>query len=139
MTCGRCWIVVAALLGASGVTLGAYHAHGLDQRLSVRGLPISEIEEQMHNCDVAVRYQMFHALALLGIGLLARSGASRLVHVSGALFLAGVVGFSGGLYLMVFTGNAIHWAIVPSGGLLLIVAWVMLAIAMVLQPKKRET
>jgi uncharacterized membrane protein YgdD (TMEM256/DUF423 family) len=126
-------------LGASAVTLGAYHAHGLDQWLAGKGLPVSEIEDQMHNCDVAVRYQMVHALALIGIGLLARTGSSRLVHAAGFLFLLGLIGFSGGLYLMVFAGTSIHWAIVPSGGLLLIVAWVVLAIAMLLQPRKRES
>ena len=138
MNSGRWWIVVAALLGASAVTLGAYHAHGLEKWLEDRGLESGEVDKQMRNCDVAVRYQLVHALALLGIGLLAGSGASRLVHASAALVLLGVVGFSGGLYVMVFAGQAIHWAIVPSGGLLLIVGWVMLAIAMLLPLKKRE-
>jgi uncharacterized membrane protein YgdD (TMEM256/DUF423 family) len=122
-------------LGASAVTLGAYHAHGLEKWLAGRGLATDKVQEQMHNCDVAVRYQMVHALALLGIGLLARGGISRLVHVSGTLFLLGVVGFSGGLYLMVFAGTSIHWAIVPGGGLLLIVAWFVLALAALLPSK----
>jgi uncharacterized membrane protein YgdD (TMEM256/DUF423 family) len=57
--------------------------------------------------------------------------ARWLLHCTAGLFLGGIVLFSGGLYLIVFTGKLIHWAIVPSGGLLLMAAWLLLAIVAV--------
>jgi uncharacterized membrane protein YgdD (TMEM256/DUF423 family) len=121
------WIVIAGVLGASGVLLGAYHAHGLEKMLASQQLDVTEINKRMDQCAVAVRYQMIHALGLVCVGLLAGRG-SRRYSTSGTLFTVGTVLFSGGLYLNVFTGNMIHWAIVPSGGLLLAAAWVALAV-----------
>ena len=125
----KLWILVAGLLGATGVTLGAYHAHGLEKALAARGLEGDEIDQQMHNCEVAVRHQMYHALALLGIGLLATQRGGGALNSAGSLFVMGVLLFSGGLYAMVFAGHMLHWAIVPSGGLLLIMGWLSLMIA----------
>ena len=125
--------MLAGLLGASGVAIGAYHAHGLEKRLTRQGFDRQQIDDQLHQCDTGVRYQMYHALALLAVGVLlaVRSGAA--LHVAGALFVLGVLLFSGGLYWMVFFENRVHWAIVPSGGLLLVSGWLALAIA-ALQP-----
>jgi uncharacterized membrane protein YgdD (TMEM256/DUF423 family) len=86
----------------------------------------------MRNCDVAVKYQMYHALAIFGIGLLlARS--PRIVAVLGsiaaAVMLLGVAGFSGGLYAMVFDIAKLHWSIVPLGGGLMILGWLVLGAA----------
>lgn len=124
----RIWLFSAAVLGASGVALGAYHAHGLKEVLAERVSETDEVDKRMDNCETAVRYQMYHALALLGVGAIGLFCARRGLTVAGILFTLGVAGFSGGLYLHVFTGNFIHWSIVPAGGLLLIVAWVALAI-----------
>jgi uncharacterized membrane protein YgdD (TMEM256/DUF423 family) len=128
----KAWIIVAALLGASAVAVGAYHAHGLEKSLTKHGVNAAEVAKQMHNCEVAVKYQMYHALAILGIGiLLTRSGrAGTIVGSSAALLmLLGVAGFSGGLYAMVFDIAHLHWAIVPLGGLLMILGWLALGIA----------
>ena len=128
----RVWILCAALLGASGVTLGAYHAHGLEGKLKKSGLSESEVVKRMDNCRTAVQYQMYHVTGLLAVGLLAVWQSSKLLNTTGVLFLLGVAGFSGGLYLMVFTGNMVHWAIVPSGGLMLICAWLSLGVSVCL-------
>ena len=128
----KAWIIVAALLGAGAVAIGAYHAHGLEKSLAKRGLDAAEVAKQMHNADVAVKYQMYHALAIFGIGsLLTRSGrAGTIVGSSAALLmLLGVAGFSGGLYAMVFDLARLHWAVVPVGGLLMILGWLALGIA----------
>jgi len=124
----RIWIVVAALLGACGVSVGAYHAHGLQKTLE-KSYTEEEVTKKMDNCETAVRYQMYHVAALLAVGILGFSQRSRVLHVAGVFLILGVVGFSGGLYLIVFADNMIHWAIVPSGGLLLILGWVLLAVA----------
>jgi uncharacterized membrane protein YgdD (TMEM256/DUF423 family) len=87
------------------------------------------VDEKMGFCETAVRYQMYHVAALLSVGLLSLWRRTRLLHIAGFVLLSGVVGFCGGLYLMVFAGRSVHWAIVPSGGLLLIVGWAVLAAA----------
>ena len=122
------WIMIAGFFGASGVMLGAYHAHGLEKMLASQQLDPIDIAERMDQCAVAVRYQMIHALGLACVGLLAVRSGSRSYTVSGTLFAVGTVLFCGGLYLNVFTGNMVHWAIVPSGGLLLATAWLAMAV-----------
>ncbi|MCA9269540.1 MAG: DUF423 domain-containing protein, partial [Planctomycetales bacterium] len=116
---GKIWIATAALLGAAAVALGAYHAHGLESSLAKRGLEAAEVAKQMHNCETAVRYQMFHALAMLGVGSLLLRGPSLMLSLAAGMMLAGVIGFSGGLLAMVFSIAKLHWSIVPLGGLLL--------------------
>ena len=125
----RIWIICGAILGATGVSIGAHHAHGLEKRLHEQGLSDEEVHKRMTDCETAVRYQMYHALALLAVGLLAARDRHRLTDITGVSFTLGVLGFSGGLYLIVFSGHIIHWAIIPGGGLLLIVGWIFLAIS----------
>lgn len=122
------WILAASLLGASGVALGAYHAHGLEKSLSDRSLTPEVVGQRMDQCETAVGYQMVHALALLAVGLLAGRPNSRRFRATGWLMLVGTILFSGGLYLIVFAGEAIHWSIVPLGGLCLIAGWVALGV-----------
>lgn len=123
------WIVLAAILAATAVGVGAHHAHGLESNLVKRALDADAIAKQMHNCDVAVKYQMYHALAILGIGLLAMRKQSWLLCLATSAMLVGVAGFSGGLYAMVFDIAKLHWSIVPLGGLLMILGWIMLSAA----------
>jgi len=120
-------LLLAALLGASGVALGAYHAHGLEKMLQKREISAEKMTKTMDNCETAVRYQMLHALAVLGIGAIVASRPSRILMAAVGMFALGVAMFSGGLYLIVFAQNGIHWAIVPLGGLTLIIAWLLTA------------
>ena len=124
----RAVLFLAGLLGAVGVTVGAYHAHGLEKALTKRGLDPSELQRQLNNCGIAVRYTMYHALALLGIGLLKLCNTSKLLSFSVSAILTGWLLFCGGLFAMVAGFNQ-HWAIVPTGGLALIVGWSCLAFA----------
>lgn len=131
----RIWIIVGAISAAAAVGLGAYHAHGLKKRLEGRELPAETVVQKLHDFEVGVRYQMSHALALIFIGLIARQcssqggwGPSRGVQAAGWLFVLGTLLFSGCLYVPVLTGLKLHWALVPSGGLALILGWVVLAI-----------
>ena len=136
----RVCLLLAALIGASGVGLGAYHAHGLEKWLSDQAASPKDVEKRMHNCEVAVRYQMYHALALALLGLTSlQSPMRRLAATSAAVFVLGMTCFSGGLYWMVFTGTVGHWAIVPFGGLMLILAWLMFGVtALGLRPGERH-
>jgi uncharacterized membrane protein YgdD (TMEM256/DUF423 family) len=107
--------------------VGAYHAHGLQSYLQQVAVA-DQVAGRMERAHTAVVFQLFHALALVAIAGVAAQRPSKCLVIATLLFAAGIVLFSGGLYLDVFTGEFYHWAIVPSGGLALIGGWVFLAI-----------
>lgn len=112
----RYWIATGAVLGALAVAAGAFGAHALRARLSPADLATFE---------TAARYQMYHALALLGVGLLAARGMP--VASAGWSFVAGVALFSGSLYLLTLGGLRWMGAVTPLGGIALILGWLLLA------------
>jgi uncharacterized membrane protein YgdD (TMEM256/DUF423 family) len=114
------WFAVGALACGLGVGLGAFGAHGLKARVSADLLVIFE---------TGVRYQMYHALALLAVGWASTRWPGTLVNTSGWLFVAGILVFSGSLYVMTFTGLRWLGAITPIGGLCFILGWLALAMA----------
>jgi uncharacterized membrane protein YgdD (TMEM256/DUF423 family) len=116
-------VLLAGVLGMLGVMIGAYAAHGLEKSLVEQGLEADEIARRLDRCDVAVRYHMLHALAILAIGLSAIGVGSRRCACAAGCMLLGIALFSGGLYSMVFLGVMGHWAIVPSGGVCFIIGW----------------
>jgi uncharacterized membrane protein YgdD (TMEM256/DUF423 family) len=118
---GATWIRIGALLGAAAVAAGAFGAHGLKERLDARSLKVFE---------TAAQYQMYHALALLAVGLLALPGRpGPALTLAGWSFLVGILIFSGTLYGLSI--SEIKWlgAITPIGGLALILGWIALAVA----------
>jgi uncharacterized membrane protein YgdD (TMEM256/DUF423 family) len=116
------WIRAGAILGGLAVAAGAFGAHGLKSRVSAPSLEIFE---------TTARYQMYHALALLAVGILARMAVKEppgpALAVAGWCFVVGTLIFSGTLYGLVLTGKTWLGAITPIGGTLLIVGWVALA------------
>ena len=108
------WIAVGALLGALAVVLGAFGAHALRERLDARALEVFE---------TGARYHMFHALAMIACGLAA-------ARTPGWIFQAGIVLFSGSLYVLALSGVKQLGAVTPLGGVAFLVAWVWLAVAM---------
>ena len=112
------WTGVAAILLALAVAIGAFGAHGLRGKIDDYSMTVYER---------AVMYHFFHALGLMIVSMLPRQSA--LAWVSW-LLLAGIVLFSGSLYLLAVTGIRTFGAITPFGGLSFIAAWVVLAIAM---------
>jgi len=114
-------ILWGALLGGVAVVLGAFGAHGLEDYL---------VEyKQTANYETAVRYQMFHALALVLVGILAERRPTSTLRVAGWCFLAGVVIFSGALYGIALMRFSKLGMIAPIGGALLIAGWVALAVS----------
>ncbi len=112
-------LVLGALNGALAVLLGAFGAHGLKARVDTSMLDI---------WSTASHYHFYHALGLLLIGLLARQlGGAAGVVTAGWIMFAGMLVFSGSLYLLVLTGHKWLGAITPLGGLALIVSWLWLA------------
>ena len=110
--------VVGAVLGGTAVAMGAFAAHGLEDRLAPDLLAVFE---------TGARYQVVHAIALIAAALAARQWPrARLVPVLW-LFVAGTVIFSGSLYLLALTGIRTLGAVTPVGGVLLIAGWAGLA------------
>ena len=116
----RTFLFVGALSGFLGVVLGAFGAHALQRQLD---------EAALRTFETGVRYQLFHALALLAVGLLARQSATPLLEWSGWLFVAGSLVFSGTLYLLAVTGVSWLGAITPLGGVAFLGGWVLLAVS----------
>ena len=114
------FLLIGALAGCLGVGLGAFGAHGLRGRLAPEMLAVFE---------TAVRYQLYHALALVALAALMMRLNGWLVVVAGWCFVAGIVLFSGSLYALALTGNRMLGAITPLGGLAFLVGWAALAAA----------
>ena len=124
------WIAVGAVLGAIGVALGAYGAHGLEKQLAALGYAGDDLAKRLSNHETAVRYQMWHALAIVLVGIALANRPTPWWQAAAAAFLCGVLIFSGLLYVLVVSGPSWRWlgAVVPIGGLSLVVGWVLLAI-----------
>jgi uncharacterized membrane protein YgdD (TMEM256/DUF423 family) len=114
----RTLVFAGALNMFIAVGAGAFGSHGLKQMLTPDMLAI---------WHTAVTYQMVHALGLLLIGLLLRAGFAPMLKTAGWLMLAGIVLFSGSLYVLAFTGVRVLGAITPIGGLGFLAAWAMVA------------
>ena len=108
--------------------LGAYEAHGLEKMLTAQSLPADEVAARLHNCEVAVRYQLLHALAFLGLAVAAKAFGGRCLQVAGVCWLIGTLLFSGMLYVLVFTGSRSIVHLIPIGGVFQIIGWVALAV-----------
>jgi len=111
---GRLSVALGALNGMCAVALGAFGAHGLRQTLSQADLAIYE---------TGVRYQMYHALALVGLGVWLGAAERRFGGWIPWLFQAGVVFFSGSLYALAASGPRWLGAVAPLGGTFLIAGW----------------
>ncbi|MEM7801967.1 MAG: DUF423 domain-containing protein [Chloroflexota bacterium] len=115
------FITLGSILMLIGVGAGAFGAHALADLLAETG--------RESTYETAVRYQMYHGLALLFIGLLRMNlGSLPILSWAGWLFLIGTIIFSGSLYLLIFTGVRWLGAITPIGGLAFLAGWLMLII-----------
>jgi uncharacterized membrane protein YgdD (TMEM256/DUF423 family) len=125
------WIATGALLGAIGVTVGAFGAHGLREVLESLAFSGDELAKRLGNYETAVRYQMYHALAIALVGVAYQQRPNKAWQFAAWAFLIGILLFSGLLYVLVFAGPAWNWlgAVVPIGGAAYIVGWICLAIA----------
>jgi uncharacterized membrane protein YgdD (TMEM256/DUF423 family) len=114
-------IICGAVLGGLAVVLGAFGAHGLEDYLVEN--------QQSENFETAVRYQMYHALALVLVGILAERWPTTSLRLAGFFFVAGIVMFCGALYGVALARISQLGMIAPVGGALLIAGWAALAIA----------
>jgi uncharacterized membrane protein YgdD (TMEM256/DUF423 family) len=114
----RLFFGLACVSAGVAVALGAFAAHGLRNRL---------VPDMLSVFEIGVRYQMYHALALLGVALAHARWPTTTIAVAAWLFVAGTLVFSGSLYVMAVTGQRWLGAVTPFGGAAFIAGWIALA------------
>ncbi|SDC02401.1 Uncharacterized membrane protein YgdD, TMEM256/DUF423 family [Terribacillus halophilus] len=110
-------LIIAAISGFLTVGLGAFGAHGLEGRLT---------EKAIATWEKAVLYQMFHTLALIGIALLLQKIQAGSLMTAGGFFIAGILLFSGTLYIYAVSGITVFALITPVGGVAFLIGWALL-------------
>ncbi len=123
----RRFLIAGCILGGLAVAAGAFGAHSLRDLVTPERLSVFE---------TAVRYQMYHALALLAVAWLSERVDGRMASTAGYLFVVGTLIFSGSLYLLVLTGVTWLGAITPLGGVAFIAGWIALAFAAARLPRQ---
>jgi uncharacterized membrane protein YgdD (TMEM256/DUF423 family) len=120
----RLFLAAGALLAGLGVAAGAFGAHALEASVS---------PDRLQTFETAVRYQMYHALALLLLGVMPASGVElgALGTTAGVCFTGGVIIFSGSLYLLVLTDTPWLGAVTPLGGAAFLAGWAALLLAVI--------
>lgn len=121
----RKFLVYAAVTGSLGVLIGAFGAHGLPGFLADQGADAETITKRIDQFDTAARYHLIHAVAILALASVPFGSPERRMWVA-RFFVAGIVLFSGSLYLLVLTGVTKLGAVTPLGGLSWIFAWLAL-------------
>ena len=113
----RFFFTAGAIMAFLAVGLGAFGAHALKDRLTADMLAIFE---------VGVRYHMYHALALLSVAWASARWPESNLNAAGWAFIAGIIIFSGSLYILSMTGIRWFGAITPLGGLAFLIGWAIL-------------
>jgi len=139
MVGSRFWVVLAALSGFLCVAIGAMGSHSLPDRLTKQGFSESEVTKKLEQCEIGVKYQAYHSLAILALSVPSAIRQRKTWKIACSFFLAGMFLFSGGLYSMVFLDQIGHWSIVPVGGSLLMLGWLTLAIGTIFPDKSVAT
>lgn len=113
------WIAIGSLYCGLAVTLGALGSHWLKSKLDLSALA---------SFEVGVRYQMYHGLAIILLGLITAKTESANLRLVGYLFSTGTLLFSGSIYALVLTPFRWLWPLTPIGGVALIIGWAFLCI-----------
>jgi uncharacterized membrane protein YgdD (TMEM256/DUF423 family) len=113
----RTWLAIGSISMFVAVAAGAFGAHALRDRLP---------PDLLSAYEVAVRYQAYHALALIAVAILAERQSSPVIQAAGLAFALGTVFFSGSLYVLAITGARWLGAVTPIGGVLFLLGWLTL-------------
>jgi uncharacterized membrane protein YgdD (TMEM256/DUF423 family) len=111
------FLSIGSLFGLLAVMIGAFGAHGLEDKLTAHALA---------RYQTGVEYQFYHVGALLIVGLLLSQTQSSILNLSGIFFTLGIILFSGSLYTYALTGSKFFGMITPIGGLCFLVGWGLL-------------
>lgn len=115
----RIFFAIGSFSALIAVVAGAFGSHALKQRLS---------PEMLTAFEIGVRYQMYHALALIGVSFAYTKWPGQLMTVGGWLFVVGTLFFSGSLYQLSLSGTKWLGVITPIGGVILMAGWLCVAI-----------
>lgn len=146
MNCARTWIVLGGVLACLSVVFGAFGAHGLEGTLNdiygdatkkIAGLEVPATYKYLQDFNTGARYQMYNALGLIALGVIASNPTTKSQRTSAWSFLAGTLLFSGSLYVLVLTKLTILGLVAALGGVFMIIAWAAFAVGCC--QKKRET
>jgi len=113
----KLFLMAGSLFCMLSVMLGAFAAHGLKSRLTAYSLDVFK---------TAAEYQMLHGLALIAVAILLKWGIN--LGLAGGFFIAGIVLFSGSLYLLALTQMKWLGPITPLGGLCFIIGWIVILV-----------
>lgn len=117
----KLFLLAGSITGGLGVAIGAFGAHRLKDYLNSIG--------RLDVFETGVKYQFYHTFALLAVGLLLLKTEDRLLTYAGWCFIAGIVIFSGSLYVLCMTNVGKWGAVTPIGGSLFIAGWVLMALS----------
>ena len=117
----KTFLIIAAIFGFLGVAIGAFGAHALKDKLT---------PQLLETFETGVRYQMYHVFAIAVVALASAHWRIGLLNISGWLFVAGIIIFSGSLYILSLTGEKMWGAVTPIGGLALLAGWLTFAIGL---------
>ncbi len=120
MASNKLFLIIATILGALSVGIGAFGAHALKATLTANN--------RLDVFETAVKYQFYHTLALFFTGMLLLKYQSRYFEYAGWSFIAGIAVFSGSLYILSMTNVGKWGAVTPLGGLAFISGWILLTI-----------
>ena len=112
-------LLLGAVFMALAVLFGAFGAHALKKILSPEMLTIYH---------TGVEYQFYHALGLLAVGTIGLQYPSKWIRLSGIFLVAGIILFSGSLYVLSLSGIKVLGAITPIGGISFVIGWILLAV-----------
>ena len=115
----KTFFVIGALSAGLSVLLGAFGAHALRDRLT---------PQLLETFETGVRYEIYHAFAILVVAFALTRWSSNFISYAGWLFIIGTIIFSGSLYLLALTGTRWLGAITPLGGVAFIIGWILLAV-----------
>ncbi len=114
-------LLLGAISSGLAVGIGAFGAHALKATL--------EASQRTATFETAVKYQLYHSLALLFVGLFMFQSAHKFLNYAVWCHLIGILIFSGSLYILCLSNNLKWGAVTPVGGLALIMGWIFIAIA----------
>ena len=119
----KLFLIIGSILGALSVIIGAFGAHALKKLLESTG--------RIEVFETAVKYQFYHALALMLLGILMFNIKHQFLNYAGYSFVIGVIIFSGSLYILCLTGITKFGIITPIGGLFMIAGWLFLLVGII--------
>lgn len=116
----KIFLILGGSFAGLAVALGAFGAHALKSVL--------EVTNRMETFETGIKYQFYHALALLVLGLLMQKFDHRMFTWAGYSFVTGIILFSGSLYILSLSGVTKWGAVTPLGGIAFIIGWITLII-----------